>query len=152
MTPHIVFKDVQKSYDGELLVVKSLNLEVAAGEFLTLLGPSGSGKTTALMMLAGFETLTHGEIYIKGDAISNIPPHKRGIGMVFQNYALFPHMTVRENLAFPLQVRRLPEGEVEEKVARALGMVQLADFGGRLPGQLSGGQQQRVAVARGVGV
>lgn len=148
MDSHITFKEVQKSYDGKSLVVKSLNLEVAVGEFLTMLGPSGSGKTTSLMMLAGFETLTYGEIYINGEAISSIPPHKRGIGMVFQNYALFPHMTVRENLAFPLQVRKLPQAEVDKKVARALGMVQLADFGGRLPGQLSGGQQQRVAVAR----
>lgn len=145
---HIVFKKVQKSYDGELLVVKNLNLQVAEGEFLTMLGPSGSGKTTSLMMLAGFETLTSGEIYMKGEPISNIPPYKRGIGMVFQNYALFPHMTVRENLAFPLQVRKLPPDEVDKKVRTALEMVQMADFGLRLPGQLSGGQQQRVAVAR----
>ena len=146
--PHIVYDKVQKSYDGESLVVKDMNLTIENGEFLTMLGPSGSGKTTCLMMLAGFETLTNGEIYIHDKPVSSIPPHKRGIGMVFQNYALFPHMTVRENLAFPLQVRKLPPTEVEEKVARALDMVRLSDFGLRLPGQLSGGQAQRVAVAR----
>lgn len=142
------FDSVQKSYDGETLVVKDLNLDVAKGEFLTMLGPSGSGKTTCLMMLAGFEPATHGEIYLDGQPINNVPPHKRGIGMVFQNYALFPHMTVAENLAFPLEVRRMSRSEIESRVTRALDMVQLADFGGRRPAQLSGGQQQRVAVAR----
>ena len=142
------FSEVQKSYDGETLVVKNLNLDVARGEFLTMLGPSGSGKTTCLMMLAGFETATHGEIYLDGTPINNVPPHKRGIGMVFQNYALFPHMTVAENLAFPLEVRKMPKAQVQEKVQRALDMVRLAEFGARRPGQLSGGQQQRVAVAR----
>ena len=145
---HIVFRGVQKSYDGDALVVKDLNLNIRGGEFLTMLGPSGSGKTTCLMMLAGFETLTHGEIYINGEGISQIPPHERNIGMVFQNYALFPHMTVAENLAFPLQVRKLPAADITKKVARALDMVQLDAFGKRRPGQLSGGQQQRVAVAR----
>jgi putative spermidine/putrescine transport system ATP-binding protein len=101
----VVFDRVQKSYDGETLVVKDLNLSIAKGEFLTMLGPSGSGKTTCLMMLAGFETATHGDILLDGSPINNIPPHKRGIGMVFQNYALFPHMTVGENLSFPLEVR-----------------------------------------------
>ena len=142
------FTAVQKSYDGEILVVKDLNLQVERGEFLTMLGPSGSGKTTVLMMLAGFEPATHGEIYLDGEPINNVPPHKRGIGMVFQNYALFPHMTVAENLAFPLQVRRMDKAETEERVARALDMVQLPQMAGRRPGQLSGGQQQRVAVAR----
>ena len=100
----VKFENVQKSYDGEVLVVKDLNLEISKGEFLTMLGPSGSGKTTCLMMLAGFETATHGIISLDGNPINNIPPHKRGIGMVFQNYALFPHMTVYENLSFPLEV------------------------------------------------
>ena len=100
----VKFEKVDKSYDGEVLVVKDLNLDIPKGEFLTLLGPSGSGKTTTLMMLAGFETPTNGEIYLDGDAISSIPPYKRGIGMVFQNYALFPHMTVNENLAFHLKL------------------------------------------------
>ena len=144
----VSFDHVQKSYDGENLVVKDLNLEIAKGEFLTMLGPSGSGKTTCLMMLAGFETATHGDIRLGGVSINNIPPHKRGIGMVFQNYALFPHMTVAENLSFPLEVRKIGKSEREAKVQRALDMVQMGEFGGRRPAQLSGGQQQRVALAR----
>jgi|TARA_B100001079_G_scaffold95424_1_gene81799 putative spermidine/putrescine transport system ATP-binding protein len=144
----VKFEKVDKSYDGEVLVVKDLNVDIPKGEFLTMLGPSGSGKTTTLMMLAGFETPTNGEIYLDGDAISSIPPYKRGIGMVFQNYALFPHMTVNENLAFPLEVRKLNKSEIKEKVEKALSMVELQDFGNRMPLQLSGGQQQRVALAR----
>lgn len=146
---HLVrFEKVQKSYDGESLVVKNLNLDITKGEFLTMLGPSGSGKTTCLMMLAGFEPATHGEIYLDGRPINNVPPHRRGVGMVFQNYALFPHMTVGENLAFPLNVRKMGKGEIEQRVKKALDMVQLGAFGDRRPMQLSGGQQQRVAVAR----
>tara|TARA_R110000765_G_scaffold422360_1_gene529737 strand:- start:386067 stop:387167 length:1101 start_codon:yes stop_codon:yes gene_type:complete len=144
----VEFERVQKSYDGVNLVVKDLNLSMPRGEFLTMLGPSGSGKTTCLMMLAGFETATHGDIRLGGTSINNIPPHKRGIGMVFQNYALFPHMTVAENLAFPLEVRKIGKSEREEKIHRALGMVQMNDFAGRRPTQLSGGQQQRIALAR----
>ncbi len=144
----VEFERVQKSYDGETLVVKDLNLSVPRGEFLTMLGPSGSGKTTCLMMLAGFETATHGDIRLGGTSINNIPPHKRGIGMVFQNYALFPHMTIAENLAFPLEVRKIGKDEREKKVKRALDMVEMGAFGGRRPAQLSGGQQQRVALAR----
>ncbi|NRB03571.1 MAG: ABC transporter ATP-binding protein [Rhodobacteraceae bacterium] len=144
----VEFERVQKSYDGESLVVKDLNLSMPKGEFLTMLGPSGSGKTTCLMMLAGFETATHGDIRLGGISINNIPPHKRGIGMVFQNYALFPHMTVAENLAFPLEVRKMGKSERDAKVKRALDMVQMGAFGGRRPAQLSGGQQQRIALAR----
>lgn len=144
----VVFDRVQKSYDGEMLVVKDLNLNIAKGEFLTMLGPSGSGKTTCLMMLAGFETATSGDILLDGQPINNISPHKRGIGMVFQNYALFPHMTVGENLSFPLEVRGLSKSLREEKVNAALDMVQMGDFAGRRPAQLSGGQQQRIALAR----
>jgi len=144
----VEFQNVQKSYDGETLVVKNLNLAMPKGEFLTMLGPSGSGKTTCLMMLAGFETATHGEILLDGKPINNIPPHKRGIGMVFQNYALFPHMTVAENLSFPLEVRKMAKPEREAKIARALDMVQMGRFGNRRPAQLSGGQQQRIALAR----
>lgn len=144
----VQFKNVQKSYDGEILVVKDLNLDIAKGEFLTLLGPSGSGKTTTLMMLAGFEPATNGEIFLNNRPINDVPPNKRGIGMVFQNYALFPHMTVAENLSFPLQVRKAPRSEVKERVTKALEMVELGEFGNRRPAQLSGGQQQRVAVAR----
>ena len=113
-----------------------------------MLGPSGSGKTTCLLMLAGFETATHGEILLDGKPINNIPPHKRGIGMVFQNYALFPHMTVGENLSFPLEVRKISKNDREEKVLQALEMVQMTDFINRKPAQLSGGQQQRIALAR----
>lgn len=154
MAPHdndaafVEFEQVQKSYDGETLVVKDLNLLMPKGEFLTMLGPSGSGKTTCLMMLAGFETATHGDIRLNGKPINDIPPHKRGIGMVFQNYALFPHMTVAENLSFPLEVRKIGKSEREEKVMRALDMVQMGTFSGRRPAQLSGGQQQRIALAR----
>jgi putative spermidine/putrescine transport system ATP-binding protein len=142
------FEGLQKSYDGETLVVKDLNLAISRGEFLTLLGPSGSGKTTTLMMLAGFEVPTDGHIYLDGQPIERLPPHKRNIGMVFQNYALFPHMSVEENVAFPLNVRRVGKAETAERVARALDMVQLGALGKRRPAQLSGGQQQRVALAR----
>jgi putative spermidine/putrescine transport system ATP-binding protein len=144
----VSFRGVQKSYDGENLIVKDLNLDIRKGEFLTLLGPSGSGKTTSLMMLAGFETPTAGEILLAGRSINNVPPHKRDIGMVFQNYALFPHMTVAENLAFPLTVRGLNKSDVSDRVKKVLSMVQLDAFASRYPAQLSGGQQQRVALAR----
>ena len=144
------FEKVQKSYDGEIMVVKDLNLDIAPGEFLTMLGPSGSGKSTCLMMLAGFEPATNGEIYLNDKGINSVPPNKRGIGMVFQNYALFPHMSVAENLAFPLKVRGLSGSEIDKKVKHALDMVELGAFGNRRPAQLSGGQQQRVAVARGL--
>ncbi len=146
--PLVRFQDVQKTYDGEVLVVKDLNLDIERGEFLTLLGPSGSGKTTTLMMLAGFESTTHGDITLNGRSLRTVPPHKRDIGMVFQNYALFPHMTVRENLAFPLQCHKVPKLDQEEKIAKALAMVELTGFERRRPAQLSGGQQQRVALAR----
>ena len=146
--PMVVFDGVQKSYDGETLVVRGLDLAIARGEFLTMLGPSGSGKTTCLMMLAGFETVTHGEIRLGGRRIDAVPPHKRGIGMVFQNYALFPHMSVGENLSFPLEVRGMGRAEREAKVERALAMVQMEGFAPRRPASLSGGQRQRVALAR----
>ncbi|WP_299951483.1 ABC transporter ATP-binding protein [uncultured Ruegeria sp.] len=145
---YVRFEGVQKTYDGETLVVKNLNLDIARGEFLTMLGPSGSGKTTSLMMLAGFEATTAGNILIADRSINLIPPHKRGIGMVFQNYALFPHMTIFENLAFPLSVRKFGKSDISEKVRRALDLVELSAFGERRPAQLSGGQQQRVALAR----
>jgi putative spermidine/putrescine transport system ATP-binding protein len=146
--PIVEFDGVQKSYDGVTLVVKNLNLTMPKGEFLTMLGPSGSGKTTCLMMLAGFETATHGQIRLNGREINNIPPHKRGIGMVFQNYALFPHMTVAENLSFPLEVRGIAKSDRAPKIARALDMVKMSGFEARRPAQLSGGQQQRIALAR----
>lgn len=146
--PYVRFRGVQKSYDGEQLVVKKLDLDIQRGEFLTLLGPSGSGKTTTLMMLAGFETPTQGEILLDGKPLHTVAPHQRGIGMVFQNYALFPHMTVAGNLAFPLKVRRMSAVDIELKVKRALDMVQLGHLAQRYPAQLSGGQQQRIALAR----
>ncbi|MFA8326175.1 ABC transporter ATP-binding protein [Burkholderia ubonensis] len=144
----VSFRGVRKTYDGETLVVKSLDLDIRRGEFLTLLGPSGSGKTTCLMMLAGFEFPTGGEIRLEGELLNNVPPHKRNIGMVFQNYALFPHLTVEQNVAYPLTVRKLPAGERAERVAHALKMVQMERFAKRYPAQLSGGQQQRIALAR----
>ncbi|SFU29840.1 ABC transporter ATP-binding protein [Pseudoduganella namucuonensis] len=144
----VEFRGVQKTYDGENLVVKSLDLNIERGEFLTLLGPSGSGKTTCLMMLAGFEFPTGGEIRLDGKLLNKVPPHKRDIGMVFQNYALFPHMTVGQNVAYPLQVRKVDAGARAEKVKRALDMVQMGRFADRYPAQLSGGQQQRIALAR----
>lgn len=146
--PIVQFKDVEKTYDGESLAVRRLTLDVRRGEFLTLLGPSGSGKTTTLMMVAGFEAPTSGDIRLDGRSINELPPYKRGIGVVFQNYALFPHMTVAENLAFPLKVQRVPRAKIAEKVKAMLELVRLPNFGNRRPGQLSGGQQQRVAFAR----
>ena len=142
------FVGVQKTYDGEHLVVKNLDLDIRKGEFLTLLGPSGSGKTTTLMMLAGFEVPTQGEIWLGDRSIKNMPPHKRDIGMVFQNYALFPHLTIEENVAFPLTVRKVPKSEISERVHAALCMIKMEKLAHRRPGQLSGGQQQRVALAR----
>jgi putative spermidine/putrescine transport system ATP-binding protein len=146
--PLVQFIGVEKSYDGRTLAVRGLTLDVAQGEFLTLLGPSGSGKTTTLNMLAGFERPTRGEILLGGRPVDRLPPYERNIGMVFQNYALFPHMTVGENVAFPLSVRRIPRAKIAERVQRALAMVRLEAFSERRPAQLSGGQQQRVALAR----
>jgi len=147
--PFVRFQHVSKSYDNSgAAAVRDLDLDVARGEFLTLLGPSGSGKTTTLMMLAGFERPSSGAILVEDVDISRTPAHKRGLGMVFQNYALFPHMTVAQNLAFPLQVRHMGRAEIDRRVKRALEMVRLEGLDRRRPGQLSGGQQQRVAVAR----
>ena len=146
--PLVRFVGVQKTYDGVQLVVRQLDLDIQRGEFLTLLGPSGSGKTTTLMMLAGFESPTAGEILLDGKPITRTPPHKRNFGMVFQNYALFPHLTVAQNVAYPLTVRKVPKAEADQRVARALAMVRLQGMDTRLPSQLSGGQQQRVALAR----
>src|SRR5690554_3839130 len=142
------FRNVKKTYDRQTLVVQEFNLDVHQGEFVTLLGPSGSGKTTVLMMLAGFEHVSSGDIYIDGASVTRVAPYERNIGMVFQNYALFPHMTVAENLAYPLRVRKMSRTEIRERVARSLKLIELEDFGDRHPGQLSGGQRQRVALAR----
>ncbi|SIT39799.1 Spermidine/putrescine import ATP-binding protein PotA [Paraburkholderia ribeironis] len=144
----VSFRGVRKTYDGDTLVVKQLDLDVKRGEFLTLLGPSGSGKTTCLMLLAGFEFPTSGEIWLDGTLLNKVPPHKRNIGMVFQNYALFPHMTVEQNVAYPLTVRKSSAEERAQRVAHALKMVRMESFAKRYPSQLSGGQQQRIALAR----
>ncbi len=146
--PLVEFVGVHKTYDGERLAVRDLNLAIRQGEFLTLLGPSGSGKTTSLMMLAGFELPTGGDIRLGGKSLSRVPPFRRNMGVVFQNYALFPHLTVTDNLAFPLSVRRLSRSDIRDRVDRALALVQLSGLGERRPAQLSGGQQQRVALAR----
>ena len=142
------FSGVNKSYDGSTLVVSDLNLEVRRGEFLSLLGASGSGKTTTLMMLAGFERPSSGTIELAGKPLDNVPPWQRDIGIVFQSYALFPHMTVADNIAFPLKQRRRSAAEIAERVKAMLALVKLEGMGDRLPAQLSGGQQQRVALAR----
>ena len=146
--PHVEFRGVGKTYDGRTMVVRDLDLRARRGEFITLLGPSGSGKTTCLMMLAGFEAPTEGEILVAGRSVRDVPPRKRGIGMVFQNYALFPHMTVGRNLSFPLEVRGVDAARRAERVRRALALVRLDGFEARRPDELSGGQQQRVAIAR----
>jgi putative spermidine/putrescine transport system ATP-binding protein len=147
--PLVRFLGVTKRYAAQARpAVQRLDLDVAAGELLVLLGPSGSGKTTTLMLLAGFESAEEGRILLQGADIARLPPHKRGIGVVFQSYALFPHMSVAENIAFPLAARRVPKQEQAKRVAAALDRVRLAGFGDRRPAQLSGGQQQRVALAR----
>jgi putative spermidine/putrescine transport system ATP-binding protein len=146
--PIVRFVGIGKTYDGVTRVVEELHLDIERGEFLTLLGPSGSGKTTTMMLLAGFETPTAGEILLEGKPLSRVPPYQRNMGMVFQNYALFPHMSIAENIGFPLSVRGVPPADLAKRVERALDMVQLGGFGPRRPAQLSGGQQQRVAVAR----
>ncbi|WP_044590294.1 ABC transporter ATP-binding protein [Bradyrhizobium sp. LTSPM299] len=143
----VEFIDVEKMY-GHFHAVRRLNLNVGRGEFLTFLGPSGSGKTTTLNMLAGFERPSQGVITLDGKSVDRLPPYERNIGMVFQNYALFPHMSVADNVAFPLSVRKMPKAEIGPRVVRALEMVQLERFKDRKPAQLSGGQQQRVALAR----
>ena len=146
--PHVEFREVSKSYDGTALAVSGVSFSVERGEFLSLLGPSGSGKTTCLSMLAGFEEVTDGDIRLGGRSLRGMPPRKRGIGMVFQNYALFPHMTVAANLEFPLEVRGVSRTERCDRVGRVLDLVRLAKMEDRRPAELSGGQQQRVAIAR----
>jgi putative spermidine/putrescine transport system ATP-binding protein len=143
----VEFIDIEKLY-GPVQAVRQLNLSIARGEFLTFLGPSGSGKTTTLNMLAGFERPTRGVITLDGNSVDRLPPYERNIGMVFQNYALFPHMTVEQNVAFPLSVRKTPKADIAPRVRRALEMVRLEKFAERKPAQMSGGQQQRVALAR----
>lgn len=139
--------DVSKSFEDSL-AVSSLNLEVHPGEFLSLLGPSGCGKTTTLRMLSGFESPDSGEIYISGKSVAGLPPHKRDVNTVFQAYALFPHMSVAENVAYGLMQKKNSRPEINRRVAEALEMVRMSSLANRMPKQLSGGQQQRVALAR----
>jgi len=148
-SPLVEFRGVEKRYAaGAAAAVAGLDLAVERGEFLTLLGPSGSGKTTTLMMLAGFETPSEGDIYLDGRSLADRPPHKRNMGVVFQNYALFPHMSVAGNIAFPLRVRGIRGADAAAKVEAALALVRLEGLGDRRPDALSGGQRQRVALAR----
>lgn len=142
-------RSLRKEY-GSVVAVKDVSLDVRAGEFLTLLGPSGSGKTTTLMMVAGFIAPTSGDILVDGISVTDVPPERRNIGVVFQNYALFPHMSVRRNLAFPLQMRGMAHAEIDRRVREVLDVVRLEGLEDRFPSQLSGGQQQRVALARAV--
>jgi spermidine/putrescine ABC transporter ATP-binding subunit len=135
---------------GEVVALDGVSLEIASGELLTILGPSGSGKTTLLKVVAGFETADAGRVLVDGVDITAMPPARRDIGMVFQNYALFPHLTVARNVAFPLEMRNVGKTELERRVAEALELVELKGYGLRLPRQLSGGQQQRVALARAI--
>jgi putative spermidine/putrescine transport system ATP-binding protein len=143
----IEFRNVTKMY-GQVAAVRDLSLSVERGEFLTILGPSGSGKTTTLMLLAGFEAPNQGDILIAGNSVAAVPSYRRDQGIVFQSYALFPHLTVRRNLEFPLEMRGVAAPERASRVERILARVHLKDFGDRMPSQLSGGQQQRVALAR----
>ncbi|RWE91264.1 MAG: ABC transporter ATP-binding protein [Mesorhizobium sp.] len=149
MSTSLEMKKIQKWYGG-LHVVRDFDLYVEPGEFVTFLGPSGSGKTTALKMIAGFEPPSGGDMLLGSRSIVDVPPYERGIGMVFQNYALFPHMTVIENVAFPLRVRSVARAETEQKVSRALELVKMVEYRNRYPNQLSGGQQQRIALARAI--
>jgi spermidine/putrescine ABC transporter ATP-binding subunit len=135
---------------GEVVALDRVSLQVAQGELLTILGPSGSGKTTLLKVVAGFETPDGGSVKVAGEEITSLPPAKRDIGMVFQNYALFPHLTVKGNVAFPLEMRNVGRAEIDRRVGEAIAMVELAGYEQRLPRQLSGGQQQRVALARAI--
>ena len=147
--PALVLRGLRKSF-GTAVAVDGVDLEVRRGEFVTLLGPSGSGKTTTLRMVAGFTAPSGGSIEIDGTDMTRVPPHRRDVGMVFQNYALFPHMTAAQNIGFPLQMRRTSRPEIRRRVAEAMALVKLADYGDRYPRELSGGQQQRIALARAV--
>ena len=143
----IELRNISKSFDGET-VLDNINLDIYDNEFLTLLGPSGCGKTTTLRLIGGFEQPDSGEIVFMGDVINNVPAHKRSVNTVFQKYALFPHLNVFENVAFPLREKKLPKAEIEEKVNEMLELVKLSNLARRRIGGLSGGQQQRVAIAR----
>jgi putative spermidine/putrescine transport system ATP-binding protein len=150
MSTSVSLRSLTKRYGTHVEAVKEVTLDVQAGEFFTLLGPSGCGKTTMLKLIAGFELATAGDVFLGEESVVNIPAFKRNVGMVFQNYALFPHMTIYDNVAFPLAVRDRPRQEIAVKVEEAMRAVRLAGFGSRYPDQLSGGQQQRIALARAI--
>jgi putative spermidine/putrescine transport system ATP-binding protein len=144
----IQLQDVTKTFDGKVVAVDGVTLDIAAGEFFSLLGPSGCGKTTSLRMIAGFERPDSGRVHVGGQDITDVAVHRRDMGMVFQSYALFPHRTVAQNVAFGLRMRDVAKAEIDRRVAAALAQVALTGLEDRRPGQLSGGQQQRVALAR----
>jgi putative spermidine/putrescine transport system ATP-binding protein len=148
-TPDVRLEAVRKSF-GDVVAVDGVELEIPAGEFFTLLGPSGSGKTTTLRIVAGFEQPDEGRIYLRGTDVTRRPPYERDVNTVFQDYALFPHLSVGENVEYGLRIRKVPKRERRERVDEALEMVRLPGFGGRKPSQLSGGQRQRVALARAI--
>jgi putative spermidine/putrescine transport system ATP-binding protein len=147
---YLRLREVAKSYDGRINAVDDVSIDIERGEFVTFLGPSGSGKTTTLLMIAGFETPTGGVIELGGHDLTLSKPYERNIGMVFQNYALFPHMTAAKNVLFPLKMRRFPKRDMQARAERMLELVGLSRFAERYPRELSGGQQQRVALARGL--
>ncbi len=149
MSQRVVLRNVAKSF-GSVVALKAINLEIKEGEFITLLGPSGCGKTTTLRLIAGFNEPDQGQIFLGDEDITNLPPQKREIGMVFQDYALFPHLTVKENIAFPLRERRTPKEDIDSRVEELLELVRLAGVEQRYPSELSGGQAQRISVARAV--
>ena len=147
MSNEVIIKDAVKRY-GDFTALNGVSLDIRQGEFFTLLGPSGCGKTTLLRMIAGFNSIEGGDFYFGEKRINDVPAHKRDIGMVFQNYAIFPHLTVSENVAYGLKARKVPKAEIGPRVAKALELVQIAHLADRKPNELSGGQQQRVALAR----
>ncbi|NCC65233.1 MAG: ABC transporter ATP-binding protein, partial [Spirochaetia bacterium] len=147
MSNNVIIKDAVKRY-GDFTALNGVSLEIKQGEFFTLLGPSGCGKTTLLRMIAGFNTIEGGQFYFGDNLINDLPAHMRDIGMVFQNYAIFPHLTVKENVGYGLKARKLPKEQIDAKVAAALKLVQISHLAERKPNELSGGQQQRVALAR----
>ncbi len=149
MKTKISIQNVMKKY-GDNVIIPNLSLEVSEGEFFTLLGPSGCGKTTLLRMIAGFNSIEDGAIYFNNQKINDIPPHKRNIGMVFQNYAIFPHLTVRQNVEYGLKERKINQKEIDERVNDIMEATRILQYADRLPQNLSGGQQQRIALARAV--
>ena len=147
---NVILKNVKKTYDNNKVVINSVDLEIKDKEFIVLVGSSGCGKSTLLRMIAGLENITEGEIYIGDRKVNDVPPKDRDIAFVFQSYALYPHMTVRENIAFGLKMRKVPKNEIEEKVAQAAQILNLTEYLDRKPKQLSGGQRQRVALGRAI--